>query len=675
MRSLLLFLIASLVVQTIQAQTSSERRVIPVVSSEKYTEFAPTISADGRTLIFESDQNSKKGWELMESQLDSLGKWSQPSPIKAINEKCAFLAGPSISYDGNTLYYTAFIENVSQSEDIYYSKRISGQEWGEPIRLEGPINTDEGYEGFPSISADGNTLYFIRLNMENAYDKKAKEDCFVIYASTKMIDDTWGEPQALPPVINRGCERDPRIMADNRTLIFSSIREGGKGKYDLYQSRKQTDGTWSEAVPLDFINAADNDQSPCIAASGDVMYFYSLKDIYAINIPVEYRQFINVTISGTIKDSNSGQPLSAEVIVKNVKTGEQFSSISNAVDGEYNVVLNAGQSYTVEFFNENYLSQSLDFDLTKQESFLSLTRNINLTNTYEVELSVIDSDVKEPVNAFVTIVNQKSGTTLYQDTLRREAGKLTLTFTAPLEYVITASGKKYPEASKVKWMFNPRTCKPTMKEVITLSHEKVKMTTDVTSIKTNQKVKKTIYYNNNNVDEVIIAEAGETVYLRKGDRYQVVTSSDKGYFFSSTSIVAGEGESDGQGGFKLAMQVVPVEVGAELTLNHITFPSNSSDLDVSSYVELDRIVEFLKINSGVSIEISAHTDDVGDEEYNLRLSERRALSVFRYLTKKGAEVVKLRPVGFGEKSPVVTNDSEENRLRNRRVELRVLKIS
>ena len=173
MKSLFLFFAASLSVQTIHAQTSSERRVIPVVSSEKYTEFAPTISADGRTLIFESDQNSKKGWELMESQLDSSGNWTEPTPIKAINEKCAFLAGPSLSYDGNTLFFTAFIENVSQSEDIYYSNRISGQQWGEPIRLEGPINTDDDYEGFPSISADGNTLYFIRLNMENAYDKKA----------------------------------------------------------------------------------------------------------------------------------------------------------------------------------------------------------------------------------------------------------------------------------------------------------------------------------------------------------------------------------------------------------------------------------------------------------------------------------------------------------------------
>lgn len=674
MRFFLPLFFAFLFIHTMQAQNVQERKIIPVVSTDKFTEFAPTISADGRTLIFQSDQNTEKGWELMESVRGADGAWSVPVPIKAINDKCAFLAGPSLSYDGNTLYFTAFIEGVSQSEDIYYSKRISGQEWGEPIRVEAPINTDEDYEGFPSISADGNVLYFIKLNSENAYDKKAREDCFLIYASTKNIDDTWGEPQALPAPVNQGCERDPRMMADNRTLIFSSIRAGGKGKYDLYQSRKHADGTWSEAVALDFINAADNDQSPCISASGDVMYFYSLKDIYSISIPLEYRQFINVTISGVIKDSTTNNPLEAEVVVKNVKTGEQFSTFSNEADGVYNLVLNAGQSYAVEFFNDQYLAQVFDFDLTRQETFATLTKDVRLKNTYEVDLSVFDNDLKLPVDAFVTVTSEQ-GIMLYQDTLRKEVGKKTLTFTAPYEYILEAAGKKYPDGSKIKWKFNARTSKPRMEQIMTLSYEKVKVTTEVTSIATNQKVKKTIYYNNNNVDEVIIAEAGETVYLRKGDRYQVVTSSDKGYFFSSTSIVAGEGQVDEHGSYRLGMQVIPVEEGAELTLKHITFPSNSAELDNSSYVELDRVLDFLKVNAGVSIEISAHTDDVGDEAYNLRLSERRALTVLRYLTKQGADVVKLRPVGYGEQNPMVPNDTEENRLQNRRVELRVLKIS
>lgn len=654
-------------------QTKPDRKIVPDISSEKYTEFAPTISADGRTLIFESDQNAEKGWGLMESQLTESGNWGEPVSIKAINDKCNFLAGPSLSYDGNTLYFTAFIEGVTQSEDIYYSQRLAGKNWTEPKRVEGPINTDESYEGFPSISADGNSLYFIRVNEKNSFDKRSKENCFVIYATHKNIDGSWREPEALPAPINLGCERDPRIMADNRTLIFSSIREGGKGKYDLYQSRRQTDGTWSQPAALDFINGADNDQSPCISASGDIMYFYSQKDIYSISIPIEYRQLINVTIKGKIISEENNKPLAAEVVVKNTETGEQFSSFSNAVDGDYNVILSAGQNYSVEFIHDQHVPQVHQFDLRKQDSFAAIPRDVVLKNTYKVRLSVIDNDIKSPVSAYVHVKSEE-GNVIYEDSLRKDKSPLELTFQAPLHYMITATAKKYPEPSKVRWLFNPRTSKNEMEQRITLSYQRVKVTTEVTSITSNQKIKKTIYYNNNDVSEVIIADAGETVFLRKGDRYQVVTSSDKGYFFSSASIVAGEGESDGKDGFKLAMQVIAVEKGALLTLNQITFPSNAAELNASSFVELDRVLEFLKTNPHVSIAISAHTDDVGDDAYNLKLSERRALSVLRYLKNKGADVTKLITEGFGEKNPVVPNDSEENRAQNRRVELRVLKV-
>ena len=269
------FLVASQIIlftTSIRAQESNDRRVVPVISTSKNTEFAPTISADGRMMVFESDVNKEKGWQLFESHLGNGGVWSTPESMESINDKCSFLAGPSLSYDGNTLYFTAFIEHVTQSEDIYYSERLDGK-WTEPKSIGAPINTDVEYEGFPSISADGNSLYFIRVSTENFFDKGSKENCFVIFVSHRQQDGSWGKPEALPAFINRGCERDPKIMADNRTLIFSTIREGGKGKYDLYQTRKQMDNTWSEPVPLDFINSPESDLSPCISASGDTMFF------------------------------------------------------------------------------------------------------------------------------------------------------------------------------------------------------------------------------------------------------------------------------------------------------------------------------------------------------------------------------------------------------------------
>lgn len=247
MRSQFLLAIALWLPTALCAQVDGERKPVPVISSSKNTEFAPTISADGRLMIFQSDADKRKGWQLFESHFQDT-VWTTPVPIRVINEKCQFLAGPSLSYDGNTLYYTAFIEGITETEDIFYSERTSDGNWSEPRSLGAPINTTDGYEGFPSISADGNSMYFMRVNEANEYDKKNRENCFTIFVSKLTPAGKWAEPVPVPAPINGGCERDPKIMADNHTLIFSSIRDGGKGKFDLFQSRLLPDQAWSTPV-------------------------------------------------------------------------------------------------------------------------------------------------------------------------------------------------------------------------------------------------------------------------------------------------------------------------------------------------------------------------------------------------------------------------------------------
>ena len=164
--------------------------------------------------------------------------------------------------------------------------------------------------------------------------------------------------------------RDPRIMADNHTLIFSAITPTGKGKYDLFQSRINADGTWTDARPLDFINSAENDQSPTISAAGDVIFFYTKNDIYAMPIPVEYRQLINVTVQGFVRSEKDASPLSAVMEVSNLDKGEKVTSSNNSNDGRFSLVLAAGAHFKVEFLNPSYLKEVREFDLRKQRSNL-----------------------------------------------------------------------------------------------------------------------------------------------------------------------------------------------------------------------------------------------------------------------------------------------------------------
>jgi outer membrane protein OmpA-like peptidoglycan-associated protein len=91
-------------------------------------------------------------------------------------------------------------------------------------------------------------------------------------------------------------------------------------------------------------------------------------------------------------------------------------------------------------------------------------------------------------------------------------------------------------------------------------------------------------------------------------------------------------------------------------------------------VELNKVVDFLKQNGKVSVEIAGHTDSKGSDQYNLNLSQGRSQSVVDYLISQGIDTGRLQAHGYGETKPIDTNDTDEGRANNRRVEFTILKI-
>jgi outer membrane protein OmpA-like peptidoglycan-associated protein len=92
----------------------------------------------------------------------------------------------------------------------------------------------------------------------------------------------------------------------------------------------------------------------------------------------------------------------------------------------------------------------------------------------------------------------------------------------------------------------------------------------------------------------------------------------------------------------------------------------------NSLPELNRVVQLLKDNPDIYVELSAHTCDIGSDKFNDVLSQKRAKSVVNYLILKGIRYQRMVAKGYGEKVPLAPNDSEENRALNRRVELKIL---
>ena len=106
-------------------------------------------------------------------------------------------------------------------------------------------------------------------------------------------------------------------------------------------------------------------------------------------------------------------------------------------------------------------------------------------------------------------------------------------------------------------------------------------------------------------------------------------------------------------------------------MTNLFFDTKQWTLKPESYLELNRIIVFLQQNPTVKIEISGHTDDVGSDDSNQILSAKRAYEVYMYFISKSIAAERLIYVGYGETRPKYPNTSDDNRAKNRRVELMI----
>ena len=113
------------------------------------------------------------------------------------------------------------------------------------------------------------------------------------------------------------------------------------------------------------------------------------------------------------------------------------------------------------------------------------------------------------------------------------------------------------------------------------------------------------------------------------------------------------------------------DIGTVVVLKNIFFDFDRSELKPESYVELDRLADYLNHNN-VRIEIGGHTDDQGSDEYNDRLSENRAKAVYDYLISRGIPASRLSYAGYGKRKPIADNSTEAGRAENRRTEFRII---
>ena len=114
------------------------------------------------------------------------------------------------------------------------------------------------------------------------------------------------------------------------------------------------------------------------------------------------------------------------------------------------------------------------------------------------------------------------------------------------------------------------------------------------------------------------------------------------------------------------------EPGRHYVFHHLEFDFGKATVKKESFKELEELVDYMQYKTEITVEIDGHTDNVGKEEENLKLSQQRALAVKNYLIHKGIDAGRIKTDGFGSSQPIADNSTDEGRQKNRRTELKIL---
>ncbi|MEO6849957.1 MAG: OmpA family protein, partial [Mucilaginibacter sp.] len=148
-----------------------------------------------------------------------------------------------------------------------------------------------------------------------------------------------------------------------------------------------------------------------------------------------------------------------------------------------------------------------------------------------------------------------------------------------------------------------------------------------------------------------------------GKNYGLNISKDGYLFYSANFSLVGH---ETKNPFNISVLLQPIEIGNKVILKNIFFDTNKFDIKDESKPELQKLVDFMNLNPSVRVEISGHTDNVGNGQLNQTLSENRAKAVYQYLIANKISADRLVFKGYGETQPIVANDTEEDRSKNRR---------
>lgn len=361
-----------------------------IINSE-YDEKAPSVTADGKTLIFTSRrpgkssaldiEGDKKYFEdIYIARWDSVKRgWGTAELLPGTINTEGHDACSSISPDGKEIFiYKNDADGESRGGDVYTSKLSSSGKWGAPKPLGKPVNTTY-FEGGACIAPDGNTLYFVS-------ERPGGYGHADIYMAKRKDRITWDVPVNLGADVNTAEDEGGIFLApDGKTLFFTSQGYNSMGGYDIFKTVNEN-GKWSKPVNLGYpINTINNDMSLTLSADAQTGYFISDRkgglgdlDVYKLDLvhyPVLEKDMKYKTdsmpamgiLKGTVFNATDGTALEAEVVILDETGAKVGSTMSSTGGGDYFITLSTTKVYEVKIELEGYkpISEKVEIKAAK----------------------------------------------------------------------------------------------------------------------------------------------------------------------------------------------------------------------------------------------------------------------------------------------------------------------
>jgi outer membrane protein OmpA-like peptidoglycan-associated protein len=384
----------------------------PSVNSS-HDDFAPTVTADGRTMFFVSDRPGGLGyqdfWETTSPENNDT-TWGPPIDVTEINSDQADGAA-SIAADGQTIYFASNRNTTVKNDVNIWVATLDGIHWKNVHEVGAPVNTT-AWETQPAISPDDKKLFFASNRPGKiGNDDKSNVDIFV---SHHLPDGRWSDPVNLGSKINTGhYEGSPFMAADGTTLYFASDdpnrdpNSPGLGGLDIYQSewKGPTDTDWTVPTRLPApINSSANDFFLTVPASGNVLFFSSDRDggsgkldLYVATNPPAPKP--TLVLHGRAYDVNTKENLTAHVVIVEARTHDTiYDKFTNSATGEYLAILpsdadgNLGGTYIISATEGNHFP----YPPTKEE--IPLRNDTSRSITHDIPMN----NEKPPVVHWVT---------------------------------------------------------------------------------------------------------------------------------------------------------------------------------------------------------------------------------------------------------------------------------